>query len=146
MPRVDLSKTVKAGACTTLGGGCFAAGTKLWTPDGYRPIEEIAVGEMLWSRDQYNPGGMVEAKPVEQIFLRLTEVWNFHLDGQVIRTTGEHPFYAHGKGWTAVKDLTNEDWVLTDNGDWKRVEEAWNTGELEAVYNLRVGISTRSCG
>ena len=134
----QLITDMKAGKCTALDGGCFAAGTKLWTPAGYRKIEEIQVGDLVFSRDEHNPAGAVEAKAVEQIFVRLTAVWHLHVGGQVIRTSGEHPFNAHGKGWTAVKNLTNEDWVLTDTGDWKQVEEVWNTGELEVVYNLRV--------
>jgi hypothetical protein len=61
-----------------------------------------------------------------------------HVAGQVIRTTHEHPFYAHEKGWVAAKDLVAGDWLLTDNGDWKVVEELFETDLWEPVYNLRV--------
>ena len=50
-----------------LAGGCFAAGTKLWTPEGYRNVEHIREGELVFSRDQFRPDGLIEAKPVEKI-------------------------------------------------------------------------------
>jgi hypothetical protein len=41
---------------------CFAAGTKVSTPAGLRPIEEIKVGDLVMSRGPKT--GAVEAKPV----------------------------------------------------------------------------------
>jgi hypothetical protein len=37
-----------------------------------------------------------------------------------------------------VKDLTGGDALLTERGEWVRVEEVFDTGEWEEVYNLRV--------
>jgi hypothetical protein len=72
------------------------------------------------------------------VFRRFTEVVHLHVGGRVIRTTDEHPFYAHGRGWVPVADLAAGDCLLTEAGDWQRVEEVYRTGDLEAVYNLRV--------
>ncbi|HVK07395.1 MAG TPA: polymorphic toxin-type HINT domain-containing protein, partial [Gemmataceae bacterium] len=124
--------------CALLNAGCFAAGTKLWTPDGYRNVEDIQVGDLLFSRDEGRPDGLVEAKPVEQVFRRFTEVVHLHVGGRVIRTTDEHPFYVYNKGWVPVAKLAARDYLLTAAGDWKPVEEVYRTGELEVVYNLRV--------
>jgi Pretoxin HINT domain len=135
----DLVATdIEQGLCNALNAGCFAAGTKLWTPSGYRAVESIQPGELVFSRDQYRPDGLIEAKPVEKVFIRLAEVLHVHVGGQVMRTTAEHPFYAYGKGWTAASELTSEDRILTATGDWKPVEEVFPTGELETVYNVRV--------
>lgn len=30
------------------------------------------------------------------------------------------------------------DWILSENGDWKAIEDVYDTGEWELVYNLRV--------
>jgi hypothetical protein len=65
-------------------------------------------------------------------------VLNLHVQGQVIRTTGVHPFYRHGTGWTRAIDLKSGDWLLTASDRWVMVEEVYDTGEVRAVYNLRV--------
>jgi len=46
--------------------GCFAAGTS--TSD--RTIETIRAGEVVYSRDEHDPSGAVEAKVVEEVFER----------------------------------------------------------------------------
>lgn len=46
---------IQANACIALAAGCFAAGTKLWTPAGYRSIEDIAVGESVNSSPPTRP-------------------------------------------------------------------------------------------
>ena len=124
--------------CALLNAGCFAAGTRLWTPDGYRNVEAIRPGDLVFSRDEHRPDGPIEAKAVEQVFRRFTEVIHLHVGGQVIRTTDEHPFYVYNRGWVAVAELAAGMYLLTASGDWKRVEEVYRTGELEVAYNLRV--------
>ena len=83
---------------------CFAAGAKLWTPQGYRVIEEIGVGDSVFTRDEWNPTAPVEAKVVEEVFRRFARVLDLRVAGQSIRTTGEHPFYAAGLDWTPVNE------------------------------------------
>jgi hypothetical protein len=135
---IELATQITQGKCVALDGACFVAGTKLWTPDGYRKVEEIRAGEFVYSRDQHKADGLIEPRSVEKVFMRLAEVANLHVGGEVIRTTSEHPFYAFDKGWTAARDLIDGDWILTATGDWKPVEEVYDTGILEVVYNLRV--------
>jgi hypothetical protein len=106
-----------------LAKACFAAGTKLWTPAGYRSGEAILVGEVVYSRDEWDPRGAVEVKVVEEVFERFAGVYHLHLGGQLIRTTGEHPFCAAGKGWTAAQELQPGDGVLTADGTWVRVND-----------------------
>ena len=79
-------------ACIVLNTCCFAAGTELWTPDGYRAVETLQPGDLLYSRDEHDPLELIEAKPIEQIFTRFTRVLHLQVAGEVIRTTGEHPF------------------------------------------------------
>ena len=65
-------------------------------------------------------------------------MYHLHIGGQVIGTSGEHPFYVAGKGWTAANELQVGDGVLCADGSTVRVEEVFDTGEWEVVYNLRV--------
>jgi hypothetical protein len=55
----------------------------------------------------------------------------------VIRTTGEHPFFALNQGWIPARNLTSTDFIRTDSG-WIGVTEIDATGEWTTVYNLRV--------
>jgi hypothetical protein len=47
---------------------CFAAGTRVLTKSGSRPIEQIESGELVLSVDDRNPHGPAEWKAVEQIY------------------------------------------------------------------------------
>ncbi|MGL6077093.1 MAG: polymorphic toxin-type HINT domain-containing protein [Fimbriiglobus sp.] len=117
---------------------CFAAGTPLRTPTGSRAIEELAPGDLVLSRDEYRPDGLVTARRVEEVFVREGLVWELRLGGQTIRTTAEHPFYSERSGWTACHELQVGDRLLTEDGSWVAVEGLRDTGSWERVYNLRV--------
>jgi hypothetical protein len=133
-----LAVFIAAHGCQYLNSGCFAAGTKLWTPQGYKPVESFVAGDVIYSRDEHDPSGPIEAKVVEEVFERFAGVYNLHIGGQVIGTSGEHPFYVEGKGWTKAFELQPGDRVATADGVGVLVEEVWDTGEWELVYNLRV--------
>lgn len=117
---------------------CFAAGTKLWTPDGIRNIEEIVAGQLVFARDEYDPDGAIIAKVVEETFQRTGRILHLHLvGGELIRTTSEHPFFEYNKGWADAIALMKGERVRTSSG-WIAVEEVYDTGEYDTVYNLRV--------
>jgi len=47
-------------------------------------------------------------KPVEATFRRTGRILHLHFpNGELIRTTPEHPFYVEGKGWTPAGRLRN---------------------------------------
>ena len=117
---------------------CFAAGTPLRTPDGSCNIEDIRAGDLVLSRDEHRPDGLVVAQTVEEVFVREGLVWHLRVGGRVIRTTAEHPFYRAGDGWVACHDLRAGDRLLTEDGAWAAVEDVRDTGAWETVYNLRV--------
>jgi len=58
--------------------------------------------------------------------------------GQVIRTTALHPFWVSGKGWLGAGELQPGDLLLSHDGQRVTVEEVFDSGEFETVYNLRV--------
>ncbi len=129
---------IQANACQALGQGCFAAGTKLWTPQGYRNVEDIQPGDLVYARDENDPAAPVVVRVVEERFERTGNVLHLHVAGELIRTTPEHPFYVFRKGWTQAGSLVEGDWISTLAGGWVVVEELYDTGMFEAVYNLRV--------
>jgi hypothetical protein len=129
---------IRANACKALNAGCFAADTKLWTPSGYKAVQDFVAGDMLYSRDEWDADAPVEVKLVEEVFVRYAGILALHAGGQVIRTTGEHPFFEKNRGWTACQELRAGDTIRTEDG-WVAVEEVWDTGDWEVVYNVRVG-------
>jgi hypothetical protein len=116
----------------------FATGTKLHTNRGWLPIEELRVGDEVWSKPEGEPGHPGGWKLVEELFQRTGRIWHLHVGGQLIRTTGEHPFYVVGKGWTDACFLQPGDLLCSRDGSTIAVEEAYDTGEYETVYNCRV--------
>jgi RHS repeat-associated protein len=122
-------------------GMCFAAGTRLWTPTGTKPIEEFAEGDLILARDEFNPSAPVEARVVEAVLMRSAPVLHLHVGGRVIRTTDEHPFFAYEKGWVKARDLVGGDYLLGMDGEWTRLDEVYDTGVWDVMFNLRVGDS-----
>ena len=126
-----------ANACAVLNAGCFAAGTKLWTPDGYRNVDDIQPNELVYARSEFDPDGPIEARIVEEKFARTGRILHLHVNGEVIRTTPEHPFYERERGWIEAGALEGGHAIRTDS-DWVKIEEVFDTGTYETVYNLRV--------
>ncbi len=117
---------------------CFAAGTPLVTPEGSKPIEEFAPGDVLLSAPEDDPEGPVEPRRVLEVFRRMGRLFHLRVGGQLVRTTGEHPFYAQDKGWTAASLLVPGDLLRGHDGRWTPVESVEDGGEDATVYNLRI--------
>jgi hypothetical protein len=83
--------------------------------------------------------GEIEKRQVLQTFVRQTNVLvDLYVDGEVISTTEEHPFWVPDKGWVEAGDLQVGDLFQTEDGinidiDWIGKRE----GEFE-VYNFEV--------
>lgn len=60
----------------------------------------------------------MEWKPVEATFRRTGRILHLHFpDGELIRTTPEHPVFVEGQGWTPAGTLSPGDRVVTLIGD-----------------------------
>ncbi len=117
---------------------CFAAGTPLRTPEGSRNIEKFGVGDLVLSRDENNPDSPIEAKVVEEVFVREGLLTRLRANGHDILTTDEHPFFVADRGWVPCNQLKVGEKLLTESGAWVTVEAVEDTGEWATVYNLRV--------
>ena len=113
---------------------CFAAGTLLHTGTGYKPIERFRVGDPILSRSEVDPNGELEIKVVEEVFVTTGKIVHVHVNGQIIRTTAEHPFWVDGRGWVAAKDMQAGDQLVSHDGQSVAVEQIVDTGESETVY------------
>jgi hypothetical protein len=72
------------------------------------------------------------------MFVSFAQILHLHAGGQVLRTTAMHPFWVVGKGWLEAENLTPGDILGSHDGQNMMVEEVFDTGETETVYNLRI--------
>jgi Pretoxin HINT domain len=123
-------------------GLCFAAGTPVLTPGGEKAIEDIKPGDIVWSHDDAT--GKTSKQQVIQTFVTKDQpIFNVALDdnadhSELIRTTGEHPFWVARQGWTPAHKLRSGDRVFRLSGGWLRVGSATWAQKRETVYNFEV--------
>lgn len=126
---------------------CFPAGTPILTPAGSTPIEQLRAGDLVLSRDEHNVHGPVEAKVIEETFVRHGEIYELRVGGRLIEVTPEHPLFVAGRGWTPVGEVVAGDRLSAIDGasrlplgpeGWLVVESNESTGRYDTVYNFRV--------
>lgn len=139
-PRTTIKlNTIAASNAKQAKAACFTAGTKIHTEKGFKNIEKIKAGDYVWSE---NPETKEKAlKQVKKIFVREKDsIVRLAINGEVIETTSEHPFYVEGKGWRAAGELTAGTEVRLEDGSSGTVTEKEDI-QLEepvAVYNFEV--------
>ncbi|MDR7383357.1 polymorphic toxin-type HINT domain-containing protein [Promicromonospora iranensis] len=121
-------------------GACFVAGTPVLTADGTKPIEDIVVGDKVWTRNLVT--GLDELQLVAETFVHQTvALHHLTINESVVSTTAEHPFMVQDKGWQMAGNLRPGDVLVTPEGT--TVLEAVNIEErdladIENVYNFHV--------
>ncbi|HXG10157.1 MAG TPA: polymorphic toxin-type HINT domain-containing protein [Gemmataceae bacterium] len=73
-----------------------------------------------------------------QTFSRTAAILKRSVNGRVIGTTAEHPFWVLGRGWTPAGALRIGHRLLGHDGQVVPVVAIEDTGEFETVYNLEV--------
>jgi hypothetical protein len=123
---------------TAARAACFVAGTQVLMADGTRKaIEDVKVGDKVASRNVTT--GKDETHTVTRTFVHHDVVlYEVKVDGGKVTTTADHPFYVHGLGWTAVKDLRPGDELDRADGTTVTVEAVIATGRTATVYNFEV--------
>jgi len=134
-------KGLKGGAKELRTFNCFVAGTPVLTPDGAQPIETLRPGDYVLTRDEDDPDGPVTAHRVALVFARVSPVLDVVVEGQVIGTTGEHPFYVRGRGWQEAGCLRSGNELLGHDGKWVPVAGINDSGRVQTVYNVEVEAS-----
>lgn len=119
----------------------FAGHTLIQTKDGLVPIEAVAPGDLVFSREEYGTA---------QAYNRVLTVFkNEHADyykllvsfdgeHQEIDVTDEHPFFVVDKGWREAAFLRPGDFIETATGKTSRVEEISEVSGPLTAFNLEV--------
>jgi Pretoxin HINT domain len=117
---------------------CFVAGTEIQTLDGTKNIEDIHVGDWVLSDDP-NTVGDIEYKQVLNTFVKQTSnLVDIYIDGEMITTTEEHPFWVPDVGWVAAKDLHAGSLLQTKYESWLDVDRVVKHSDTATVYNFEV--------
>jgi RHS repeat-associated protein len=124
------------------GGGCFVAGTPVWTVDGLKPIEEIKKGDrvLAWeeaaARRVYHP--VTQLIRAERVDLLQVSVVN---SGEPIVCSSNHRFFTREGGWKPASDLCTGDEVFNHSQNaFLPVLEVIDLGQENPVrvYNFTV--------
>lgn len=97
---------------TIFHSGCFVAGTKVKTKNGDENIEDVKVGELVYThKDNWKPvyHSMARAYVGDILHIELE-------NGEVITCTPDHPFWVNGE-WVEAEKLTNESVLSSDISD-----------------------------
>lgn len=126
----------KDGICKV---GCFAAGTVVLTEHGDRPIEQIAPGDRVWSRDPRT--GVLALERVVRTFSHDATVIDLTVQSSTqlehLTVTANHPFWVEGAGWVPAGNLESTSLLSAPEGALV-AHAAASWGELTKVYNFEV--------
>ena len=119
---------------------CFVAGTKVYTETGLMNIEDIKEGMKVYSKNLAT--GENELKEVLGTSKRTirTATYKVTVNGEVIESTDNHPYYVKNKGFVEAKDLVKGDILVDANGVEHTIEaiELVNNSTTVTVYNMNV--------
>ncbi|GAB2478465.1 hypothetical protein GCM10027063_19910 [Promicromonospora xylanilytica] len=139
--KTAVKQGLKSGKNCRLGfSTCFVAGTPVLTADGTKPIEDIVVGDKVWTRNLAT--GLDELQLVAETFVHQTvTLHHLTINGATVSTTAEHPFMVEGRGWQMAGNLRPGDVLITPDGttilESVEVEER-DLADIENVYNFHV--------
>jgi hypothetical protein len=123
-------------------GGCFIAGTPIATPAGNVLIEDISVGDQVYSYDENNRE--ITIGLVDHILRSSSNsVYDVSIGGQTFRCTWNHPWLTT-RGWVKAKYLAPGDTVLTMNGSdisETEVESSVSVDGSFPIYNFEVAVT-----
>jgi hypothetical protein len=120
-------------------GACFTGDMLVDVEGGKKRADEIVEGDLVWSRDEFDPHGPLMLKRVEEQFVRVSPTLTVRVGGQVLRTTGEHPFWVvNRREWLPARELMAGDLLLKRGGGTVAVDTLEDRGEVETVYNWRI--------
>ena len=124
---------------TTAGTWCFLAGTQILTEAGMKNIEDIKVGDMVYSLNTDN--NQRELKKVIQLFRgESKDIYEITIGNEVIKTTPKHQFYVVDKGWIRAYELKEGDKISSKNNSnltIEKIEYKYYEEPLK-VYNMTV--------
>ncbi|MEM9540747.1 MAG: FG-GAP-like repeat-containing protein [Cyanobacteria bacterium P01_E01_bin.42] len=114
----------------------FVAGTLVVMPEGYKPIEEIEVGDLVLAYDEET--GEVGEYPVSHLFSRIApETVLLTVGDEAIQTTPKHEFYTD-KGWLKALKLDDTVGIASREKIKKYAQKSYRIEKKVEVWNFEV--------
>lgn len=124
---IDLAKL---GACS------FSPDTVVRTSDGVRSIDSIHRGDFVWAYDEDT--GRNDYFPVTAVWSHEDPIMiQLTIDGEIIKTTQEHPFYTD-EGWLPAGNLIVDQQIQNADFSWGTLESVEAIYVPQEMYNLKV--------
>jgi predicted GIY-YIG superfamily endonuclease len=116
---------------------CFVAGTLVTAERGLVPIEQVQVGDLVWSW-QEGTGDLTLQGVINTMGREVKAVVEVVTETELITTTPEHPFWVQGKGWTAAASIVVGDTLPQKGGSVSTVSSVTRRLQDTRVFNLEV--------
>lgn len=117
--------------------GCFPADTLISSEYGYKNIQDVQVGDMVWTYNEVS--GEFELKKV--YFTRVveitTEVIHLGFGDETLTATYNHEFLTQNRGWVSAKELTFND-IIIANGEYMQIISYESEIVKDFYYNFSV--------
>ena len=130
-PSVSCNSCTVVGACGEA-SGCFVGDVAIATPEGFLPIKEVEVGDIVLSRS--GTGSLVQGTVAD---VHLSESWSYLEINGKLRVTETHPLYSAGN-WIDAGDLRIGDELTTLSGEVVAVVSIERFYKGVRVYNISV--------
>jgi hypothetical protein len=128
---------LKCGSVSVLKGYCFAAGTPILTRAGDRPIESIAVGDLVLAYDRQRD--VLEERPVTAVHRgRADALHALSMGREILFSTAEHPFLTDAGEWRAAGAIGAGDRLFAAGGGSVQVKDVAVGHRPADVFNLEV--------
>ncbi len=122
--------------------GCFVQGTKVETPNGLRPIEDIKIGDKVLAYDEQS--GVLKAEAVIDL-IRPQPKPTYALmfrgelgEEEAFQATADHPWLSKASQWIATDHLKLGDRIESATGEAFTLVTIALSGKIEHTYNLEV--------
>ena len=119
---------------------CFVAGTKVYTESGLMNIEDVKEGMKVYSRNLETGANELREVLATSVRTIRTATYKVTVNGEVIESTDNHPYYVKGKDFVEAKDLVKGDVLVDANGEEHIIEsvELIDNSNVVTVYNMNV--------
>ncbi|MBS7256330.1 polymorphic toxin-type HINT domain-containing protein [Flavobacterium branchiicola] len=116
--------------------GCFTGETLIKTPNGFIKIEDIQIGDDVYSYDE--EAHQVCIRKVTHLFVEeVAEIVEIHTKNEVIRTTRNHPFFVNGE-FKDAEQIEIGEHLFTHDEKLVAVISLNYLPKTEKVYNFEV--------
>lgn len=112
---------------------CFVEGTSIELADGWKPIEEVIVGDIVKTYNTETTS-IIESE-VTEVYTHEKE--NLLIIDDIIECTPNHPFY-HNDEWIRADELKVGDEVLKIDGKYHKINKIEKSEEIKPVFNFEV--------